>query len=123
MGCRWDCSHELKAGHAIWNYDRAAALSDGSVKIEGVDAQVHSGRIVTEIFKMSSSPNLWTAQFMAVIAFFSRAAQIVSGCQIRLRPRRGYPFASIVRGCRGRSCAQGTTRRPDSFASVSVRQA
>ena len=58
MGCRWDCSHELKAGHAIWNYDRAAALSDGSVKIEGVDAQVHSGRIVTEIFKMSSSPNL-----------------------------------------------------------------
>lgn len=46
------------------------ALSDGSVKIEGVDAQVHSGRIVTEIFKMSSSPNLWTAQFMAVIAFF-----------------------------------------------------
>jgi hypothetical protein len=46
------------------------ALSDGSVKIEGVDAQVHSGRIVTEIFKMSSSPNLWTAQFMAVSLSF-----------------------------------------------------
>ncbi len=36
---------------AIWNYDRAAALRDGSVKIEGVDARMHSGRIVTEIFK------------------------------------------------------------------------
>lgn len=36
---------------AIWNYDRAAALRDGSIKIEGVDATFHSGRIVTEIFK------------------------------------------------------------------------
>jgi hypothetical protein len=41
----------VKLDIAIWNYDRAAALRDGSVKIEGVDAQIHSGRIVTEIFK------------------------------------------------------------------------
>ena len=41
----------VKLDIAIWNYDRAAALRDGSVKIEGVDAQIHSGRIVTETFK------------------------------------------------------------------------
>ena len=42
---------ERKLDIAIWNYDRAAALRDGSVKIDGVDATMHSGRIVTEIFK------------------------------------------------------------------------
>lgn len=36
---------------AIWNYDRAAGLRDGSVRIEGVEATIHSGRIVTDIFK------------------------------------------------------------------------
>ncbi|MBV9748089.1 MAG: hypothetical protein JO157_04675 [Acetobacteraceae bacterium] len=36
---------------AIWNYDRAEALRDGSVKIEGVETDLHSGRIVTDIFK------------------------------------------------------------------------
>ena len=41
----------LKLDIAIWNYDRAAALRDGSVKVEGVNATIHSGRIVTEIFK------------------------------------------------------------------------
>ena len=40
-----------KLNIAIWDYDRAAALRDGSVKIEGVEAELHSGRIVTEIFK------------------------------------------------------------------------
>lgn len=42
---------DAKLDIAIWNYDRAAALRDGSVKIDGVDAHIHSGRIVTEIFK------------------------------------------------------------------------
>jgi hypothetical protein len=41
----------VKLDIAIWNYDRAAALRDGSVRIEGVDAKIHSGRIVTEIFR------------------------------------------------------------------------
>ena len=41
---------DTKLDIAIWNYDRAAALRDGSVRIEGVDATLHSGRIVTDIF-------------------------------------------------------------------------
>jgi hypothetical protein len=41
----------VKLDIAISNYGRAAALRDGSAKIEGVDAQIHSRRIVTEIFK------------------------------------------------------------------------
>jgi hypothetical protein len=36
---------------AFWNYDRAQALRDGEVKIEGVDATFHSGRIVTDVFE------------------------------------------------------------------------
>ena len=36
---------------AFWNYDRTRALADGSVRIDGVDATFHSGRIVTEIFE------------------------------------------------------------------------
>ena len=36
---------------AFWNYDRTRALVDGSVRIEGVDAHFHSGRIVTSIFE------------------------------------------------------------------------
>ena len=35
---------------AFWNYDRTRALSDGTVKIEGVVARFHTARIVTEIF-------------------------------------------------------------------------
>ncbi|MBV9873125.1 MAG: 4,5-dihydroxyphthalate decarboxylase [Verrucomicrobia bacterium] len=36
---------------AFWNYDRTKLLADGTVKIDGVDATFHSGRIVTEIFE------------------------------------------------------------------------
>ena len=36
---------------AFWNYDRGALLRDGTVKIGGVDATFHSGRIVTDIFE------------------------------------------------------------------------
>ena len=36
---------------AFWNYDRTRLLSDGTVKIEGVEARFHSARIVPEIFK------------------------------------------------------------------------
>ena len=36
---------------AFWNYDRAEALRDGTVEIEGVDANFHNGRIVTDVFE------------------------------------------------------------------------
>jgi hypothetical protein len=36
---------------AFWNYDRAQALRDGEVKIAGVDATFHNGRIVTDVFE------------------------------------------------------------------------
>ena len=35
---------------AFWNYDRGKLLRDGTVKIDGVDAEFPSGRIVTDIF-------------------------------------------------------------------------
>ena len=35
---------------AFGEYDRTRVLSDGTVKIQGVDAQFHSHRIVTEVF-------------------------------------------------------------------------
>src|SRR6201995_3662591 len=36
---------------AFWDYDRARALRDGEVEIEGVDATFHSGKIVTDVFE------------------------------------------------------------------------
>jgi hypothetical protein len=36
---------------AFWGYDRCQALRDGTVKIDGVDATYHSGRIVTDVFQ------------------------------------------------------------------------
>ena len=36
---------------AFWNYDRTHLLSDGSVRLDGVDARFHSARIVPEIFE------------------------------------------------------------------------
>lgn len=36
---------------AFWNYDRTRLLADGTIKIEGVDANFHSARIVPEIFE------------------------------------------------------------------------
>lgn len=41
---------DMKLDIAFWNYDRTRALADGTVKIDGVDASFHGGRIVTEIF-------------------------------------------------------------------------
>ncbi len=41
----------MKLEIAFWNYDRTRALTDGTVKIEGVDAAFHNARIVTEIFE------------------------------------------------------------------------
>ena len=42
---------DLKLDIAFWNYDRTRALSDGKVRIPGVDAKYHSGSNVTEIFR------------------------------------------------------------------------
>jgi 4,5-dihydroxyphthalate decarboxylase len=42
---------DLKLQIAFWQYDRVSALTDGSVKIAGVDASFQSARIVTEIFE------------------------------------------------------------------------
>jgi 4,5-dihydroxyphthalate decarboxylase len=36
---------------AFWNYDRGRALREGEVKLEGIDASFHSGRIVVDIFE------------------------------------------------------------------------
>lgn len=42
---------DLKLKIAFWNYDRTHALTDGTVKIDGVDASFTSARVVSEIFE------------------------------------------------------------------------
>ena len=42
---------DLKLDIAFANYDRTRALADGTVKVDGVDADFHTARIVTEIFE------------------------------------------------------------------------
>jgi hypothetical protein len=41
----------LKLNFAYWNYDRTRALSDGSVRIDGVDLTYRSDVIVSDIFE------------------------------------------------------------------------
>lgn len=41
----------LKLKFGFYNYDRTRALSDGTVKIEGVDANFESANVITEIFE------------------------------------------------------------------------
>ncbi len=41
---------DRKLDIAIWNYDRTRLLTDGTVRIDGVDAAFHSARIVPDIF-------------------------------------------------------------------------
>ena len=36
---------------AFWNYDRTQALANGTVKVEGVETNFHTAKIVTEIFE------------------------------------------------------------------------
>lgn len=42
---------DRKLDIAFWNYDRTRLLADGTVKMAGIDATFHGGRIVTEIFE------------------------------------------------------------------------
>ena len=42
---------DLKLNFAFWNYDRTRALTDGTVKIEGVDFTYASDTIVSDIFE------------------------------------------------------------------------
>src|SRR6516225_2928611 len=42
---------DVKLDIDVWNYDRTRALSDGNVRIKGVDAKYHSGSNVTEVFR------------------------------------------------------------------------
>ena len=40
---------------AFWDYDRARALAEGSVKISGVEARFHTAPIVTQIFEAATA--------------------------------------------------------------------
>ena len=40
-----------KLNIAFWNYDRTRLLANGTVKINGVDATFHSGRIVPDFLR------------------------------------------------------------------------
>ena len=42
---------DMKLDIAFWDYDRTRALADGTIKIDGVAANFHTARVVTEIFE------------------------------------------------------------------------
>ena len=42
---------DMKLDIAFWSYDRTHALTDGTVKIDGVEPRFHTARIVPEIFE------------------------------------------------------------------------
>ncbi|MBV9565868.1 MAG: hypothetical protein JOY90_36270 [Bradyrhizobium sp.] len=54
---------------AFWNYDRGRALRDGDVKVEGVDATFHSGRIVVDIFEAMVKSHAYDVSELGVTYF------------------------------------------------------
>ena len=60
---------------AIWNYDRAQGLRDGSVRIEGVDATIHSGKIVTDIFKAMVADHAYDVSELG-LTYFLRTFEV-----------------------------------------------
>jgi 4,5-dihydroxyphthalate decarboxylase len=54
---------------AFWNYDRTRLLADGTVKIEGVDANFHSARIVPEIFEAMVSRRAYDVSELGMTYF------------------------------------------------------
>ena len=54
---------------AFWDYDRARLLRDGTVKIDGINAAFHSGRIVTEIFEAMISKRAYDVSELGMTYF------------------------------------------------------
>lgn len=54
---------------AFWDYDRVRLLGDGTVKIDGVDAAFHGGRIVTEIFETMISKRAYDVSELGLTYF------------------------------------------------------
>lgn len=65
----------MRLGIAFWNYDRTRALADGTVKIDGVDASFHSGRIVTEIFEQMIRQRAFDVSELGM-SYFLRALEV-----------------------------------------------
>ena len=60
---------DRKLDIAFWDYDRAKLLRDETVKIDGVDAAFHSGRIVTEIFEAMISKRAYDVAELGMTYF------------------------------------------------------
>jgi 4,5-dihydroxyphthalate decarboxylase len=54
---------------AFWNYDRCKLLRDGTVKIDGVNAEFPSGRIVTDIFEAMISKHAYDISELGMTYF------------------------------------------------------
>ena len=86
---------DLKLDFAFWDYDRTRALADGTVKIGGVDASFHGGRIVTEIFERMIRHRAFDVSELGM-TYFLRALEVnPEFVAIPVFPNRAFRHSAI----------------------------
>lgn len=94
---------------AFWNYDRTRALSDGRVRIDGVDARYHTARIVPEIFEAMIRGRAYDVSELGLTYFLRTFADGPSPfLAIPVFPNRAFRHSAIYV-----NTASGITRPED----------
>ena len=85
----------LKLEIAFWNYDRTSALTERTVKIDGVDARFHGTHIVTEIFEQAIRQRAFDVSELGM-TYFLRALEVDSEfLAIPVFPNQAFRHSAI----------------------------
>ena len=81
---------------AFWNYDRTSALSDGRVRIDGVEAHFHTARIVPQIFEAMIRQRAYDVSELGLTYFLRTFADGPSAfLAIPVFPNRAFRHSAI----------------------------
>ena len=81
---------------AFWNYDRTRALSDGRVRIDGVETRFHTARIVPQIFEAMIRQRAYDVSELGLTYFLRTFADGPSAfLAIPVFPNRAFRHSAI----------------------------
>jgi len=87
--------HGRKLDIAFWNYDRCRALRDGDVKIDGIEATFHSGRIVVDIFEAMVKDHAYDVSELGLTYFLRTMEAGAPFLAIPVFPVRSFRHSAI----------------------------
>jgi len=86
---------DMRLDIAFWNYDRTRALTDGAIKIDGVEASYHTARIVPEIFAGMIQQRAYDVSELGM-TYFLRAMEVDPAfLAIPVFPNRAFRHSAI----------------------------